>query len=601
MGKRLLIFCQVAVLSGFTNGSLRAQSAPAKEPVFVYLNARITDQVNLDTTEDRLRRLLPEIEKYRKAHPEAHVSAVVFFSGASSDALARRNSQTHIVDYVKDYIQRGVIEPGYDGADEPTYESRPELDFSNAKSVEDRWLVREHAAENLLTEGRNPITGALEPGKAGGLKRMQEVFGPAACITGVAATVSMLPTVKTGSKEFRDLPKVPTVKNSLPVLVPELGGDSETVEVIRRYNTTALMYGLAEDNPAALPGFGGSLLGFGNLVSPTPESAPEIYWQDNVLRTSESSNPSEEAEEKEHDFSGLDDIKNDFKELSRTKIHVVHVELADERYYLKHALTKDSQYPLKYAYEHPDSPKLPAEALLSKAEVDAAFAKEDAALQWITAEFLPANPGSRFVSNAELKRMTEPSTGFSVPVDGLRADLKSILDNWAGNTFPPPYFHVAGHYLSLADLFQVLTDALAEQDRTGKLPATVQVVPVYGPVYTHTGHGPNTGELTVAAVRHFCAGLSAALHDTSAAPMPKNTIPILVHLEGNEINSAQFLRVMAKALEAPSPDTKIEIKMTYMFPGQAQIVPKTRKMSELGAMWTVKPAPLTAVSVAAAK
>jgi hypothetical protein len=54
-------------------------------------------------------------------------------------------------------------------------------------------------------------------------------------------------------------------------------------------------------------------------------------------------------------------------------------------------------------------------------------------------------------------------------------------------------------------------------------------------------------------------------------------------------------------LEAPSPDTKIEIKMTYMFPGQAQIVPKTRKMSELGAMWTVKPAPLTAVSVAAAK
>jgi hypothetical protein len=587
------------MLSSFINCQAGAQTAPAKEPVFIYLDAFITDQVNLDLTEDRLRRLLPEIEKYRKAHAEAHVSAVVFFSGASSDALAQRNAQTHIVDFVKDYIQRGVIEAAYDGSDEPTYENRPEVNFSTAKGVEDRWMVREHAAESLLTEGRDPITGAPIPGKEGGLKRMQEVFGEAACIRGIAATVNMMPSVTSGTDAFRALPKGPTVKNVIPILVPELGGDSETVEVIRRYNTKAIMFGLAEDNPAALPGFGGSLQSFGALVSPIPESAPEIYWQDNVLRTSESSNPSEAAAEKGHDYQGLNDLKDDFKELDRKKMHVMHLDLADERYYLQHPLTKDSQYPLKYAYEHPESPKLPAEALLSKAEVDAAFAKEDAALQWITAEFLPANPGSRFVSNAELQRMTGPSAGFSVSVEALRGDLKGVLDNWAGNTFPPPYFHVAGHYLSLADLFLVLTDALAEQDRTGKLPAAVQVVPVYGPNYTVTGHGPNVGEVTATVVAHFCAGLSATLHDASIAPIPKNMIPNEVSVDGNAMNSAQFLRLMAKALEAPSPDTKIEIKMTYMFPGQAQIEPKTRKMSELGAMWTVKPAPLTAVSVAA--
>jgi hypothetical protein len=584
------------LLNSLAASALWAQAAPPKEPVLVYLNAHITDHVNIEMSEDRLRRLLPEIEKYRIAHPAAHVSAVVFFTGASSDALAQRNSQTHVVDMVKDYIRRGVIEAAYDGEDEPTYETRPTLDFAQAKSVADRWQVREHTAEEILTEGRDPLTGAVVPGKAGGLKRMQEVFGEAACIGGVAPTVSMIPAVKTGAGSAP--PKVPTAKTTLPMLVPELGGDSETVYVIRRYNSGAVMVGLAEDNPAQLPGYGGALQGFGALVSPIPDSAPEIYWQDNVLRTSESSDPSEEAEEREKGYTGLEGIQEDFKDLNRAKIHVVHVDVADERYYIKRELVKDEKYPLKYAYAHPDSPRLPAESLLSKADVDAYYAKEEAALKWMTTEFFPANPGSQVVSNAELKKMTEPSTGYSIPVDALRKDVKVVLDNWGNNTYPPTFVKVAGHYLSLADLFQVLADTLAAQDRTGKLPETVQVVSVYGPLYTITGHGPNVGEVSVAAVAHFCTGLSATLHDTSAGTTPKNTIPNEVSVEGNNMNSAQFLRLMAKALVAASPESKLDVRMTYMFPGQAQLMPKTRRMGEMGAMWTVKPAPLTTTASA---
>jgi hypothetical protein len=41
--------------------------------------------------------------------------------------LAERNSQTHIPDFVRDFIHRGIIEPGCDGTDEATYE-RPPLD-----------------------------------------------------------------------------------------------------------------------------------------------------------------------------------------------------------------------------------------------------------------------------------------------------------------------------------------------------------------------------------------------------------------------------------------------------------------------------------------
>ena len=595
MRKRLfVVLCHVLVFSAFSTSGLWAQSAPSAEPIYVYLKSRMTDHVNIEMTEDRLRRLLPEIEKYRSEHPSAHVSAVVFFSGASSEALAQRNSQTHIVDFVKGYIQRGVIEAGYDGSDEPTYKTRPEVDFTATKSVDERWLVREKAAEQLLTEARNPLTGAAEPGKTGGLKKMQQVFGLAACITGIEPVVNTIPAVKTGSKEFEKLPKVPTQKTTLPTLVPELGGDAEALEVIRRYDSKFVMVGLAEDNPAALPGYGGALQGFGALVSPIPDSAPEVYWQDNVLRISEASNPSEEAEEREQGYRGLDGLKDDFKDLDRTKMHVVHVELADERYYLQHALTKDEKYPLKYAYEHPDNPKLPAEALLGKPDVDALFAKESAALQWMSAELLPANPRSRFVSSGELQNMTEPSAGFSISVEALRSDLKDVVEKWESNTYPPPYVRAGGHYLSLADLFQVLADVLAEQDRSGKLPATVQVVPVHGPLYTNAGHGPNVGELSASAVAHYCASLTSALHDATAAPIPRNVIPNEVSVEGNNMYSSQFLRLMAKALLAATPDTKLRIKMTYMFPGQAQIMPKTRGMGEVGASWTVKPAPLAA-------
>jgi hypothetical protein len=601
LGKRLCVLLQVFLLSGLMGGRVNAQTTPPakqQQVVYIYLNARLLDQVNIEMTEDRLRRLLPEIEKFRKAHPEAHVSAVLFFSGASSDALAQRNGKTHIVDMVKAAIQHGSVEAGYDGSSEPTYDTRPMLDFATAKSVGDRWEVRAKAAEEILTEARNPVTGAPLPGKTGGLARMQEVFGAATCITGVAPRVSVAPAVKTGPGSIP--PKVPTPQTPLPMIVPELGGDSETLSVLRRLNTTAVMYGLAEDNPASLPGYGGALQGFGAAVSPIPTTAPEIYWQDNVLRTSEESNPSEAAEERDHGYDGLDGLKDDFKNLNRAKIHVVHVELADDRYYLKHEFAKESEYPLQYAYAHVDKPKLPAEQLLGTKEVDAWYAKEEAALQWLTGEWLPANPGSRFVSNADLKSMTEPSTGFSISVAALQADLKDQLEQWTKSTYPPTYFHGGGHYLSLADLFQVLTDALGTLDRTGKLPESVTVAPVYGPVYTVTGHGPNVGEVSVASITHFCAGLMDTLHDTKGgSPIPNNTIPNEVKVDNVGMNAAQFLLLMLKALEAPPGDQKIGVKMNYMFPGQAQLMPKTRIMGEMGAMWTVKPAPLSNAAVAA--
>jgi len=598
--KRTSLFCSIVLLAGLLSSGSVAMPDSARQPVLVYLQATITDHVNLDLTEDRLRRLLPMLEKYRKDHPQARVSATLLFSGAASDALQRRNSQTHIVDFVKGYIKRGVVEPGYDGSDEPTYETRTMLDFSNARTLADRWKAREKAADDILTAARDPLTGAPLSGKSGGLKRMQEVFGEAVYVAGVAPLVNMALRPGAATTKAQPVSAVPPTNGAPPpkLVVPttflEIGSDTETVHEIRRLNSKAVLAGLPEDNPANLPGFGGGEAGFADLVSPAPETSPEVYWQDNVLRLSEISNPSEEAEEEAHDFGGLtaEELKKDLGELNRSRIHVVRVKLADERYYLDHSLTKDEDYILKYAYSHPDSPKLPAESLRAKADVDAAYAKEQAALAWLADEFMPANPGSRFVSNADLGALAGPSAGYSIPVESFRRAIAEALDKWAINTFPLPYLRVEDHYLSLADWFQAMTDALAELDRTGKLPESVRVVQVYGPDHTPLGHGPNVGEVTAASVAHVCSELAGRLRDTSGDP-PNNSIPTSITVDGINMNAAQFLRLMASALVAQSPDSKLRVRMTYLFPGQAQLVPKTRSLTEMGVGWTVKPAPLT--------
>lgn len=601
MVKRALLLCEILLLTGLVSGELLAKPDAQREPVLVYLQAEITDHVNLDITENRLRQLLPMLETYRNKYPGANVSATLLFSGAVSDALAWRNGRTHIVDFVKDYVQRGVVEVGYDGADEPTYETRPLLDFSNARTPQDRWMIRQEAAEQILTKARDPLSGAAVIGRSGGLARMQEVFGEAAYVSGAAPMVGFRvrstrtnthtpPADMVATKAVvPPKPKPPLV----PTLVPEIGADTETAYEIHRLNTTAIMPGLPEDNPANLAGFGGGEAGFQRVVSPSAETSPEVYWQDNVLRLSEVSNTSEAAAEAEHDFKGLtaDETKEDFGDLDRSRIQVVRIELADERYYLQHSLTKDDEYPLKYAYSHSEDPTLPPDALASKAEVDAAYDREEAALRWLSEEFFSANPGSHFVSNAQLKQMAGQSVGYSLSVAALQKAVSQALNEWGNNTFPLPYLRVENHYLSLADWFQVMADTLSELDRTGKLPESVRVVAVYGPDHTPLGHGPNVGEATVASVAHVCSDLTQRLHDTGGDP-PKNSVPTSVTVSGINMSGAQFLRLMAEALVAPTPDTKVRVKMTYLFPNQAQLVPKTRSMSEMGAGWTVKPAQL---------
>jgi hypothetical protein len=586
MHARRHVFLALTLIGWLPGGCLAG--APARQPIYIYLYARVTDQVNIGMSEDRLRHILPLVERYRQMHPEGHLSATVLFSGAVSEALQQRNAQTHILDFVKDYIRRGAIAAGYDGRDEPTYQRRPTLEFSGQESPEDRWKMRQSVAERFLAEARDPLTGAPSAG-AGGLKEMEAVFGPAACIRGVELAV----------KTIRPAPRVATKLGVPPATVPqpvsgiftEVGGDTETLQALRPYNTTAVMSGIAAINPAQFVGFRTASTRFGALMAPIPEAAPEIFWQDYILRMSEANGPVHPVAAQE----GVEAAKGILNSASRQTIQVVRVELGGAEKYLQPAFAKTApNAPLRYAYEHPADPKLPADALAPAVDTEAAWKKEDAVMQWLAEVYVPANAGSRFVSDADILKLAGPATGFEISTGDLRSALTEMLTKWGNDTYPFSYITVNGRYLSLAELFQVLTDELAELHRTGKLPQTVKALKVYGPIRLVTGHGPNIGEVAVGDLARICGELDGPLHDDSSTAMPNNAIPSVVKITGMDLNPAQVLRLMAQAVVNPAPETSIRVRMTYMLGEAGGIFPKSRPLFDDGFVWTIKPAPLKA-------
>ena len=557
---RILRHVQMSALLVLSVSSLCAQE---HQPFFVYLFGRYSDFVNIELTEGRIRDTISLIEKDRKEHPQARASVTMLFSGALSQALAERNAKTGVKDLILDASRRGLVEVGYDGTDEPTYSSRPFPDMVHAKTPEERWMARANDAERILNEARDPASGAVEKGKSGGLKAMQEVFGKALCIRG---------------------------------LTDELGGDSEYVHHVRLLNTHALMWGLPQTPVVALPGYKTSVKESGKFMSPVPNSAPEMSWMDGFLRLSEMS----------YDVlplaaqAGPEELRKMAEKADRKRVHILEVELSDQKMYLSDSYSQGSLYPpLKVAYDHPDHPKLPPEAFAERIAQMDALARQDALMKYFAGVFVPANAGSRFVSSSELMEMSPSDVGKSISVAELQNAISGMVKRWGIETYMPDYLTLnANQYLSLAETFQALCDVLAEQNRTGKVPATVTVRQVYGPLTMPEVHGPALGTVTGITVARTAAQLADRFHDTTWKPIPGNMVPAGVDIGDLHLTAGQFLRLMSEAVAAPSLETKLNVKMTYVFSSAGLVYPKMRLPIDEGGSWTFKPAPLNLTSAA---
>jgi hypothetical protein len=232
-------------------------------------------------------------------------------------------------------------------------------------------------------------------------------------------------------------------------------------------------------------------------------------------------------------------------------------------------------------------------AFLERSLIDADARKEQESLRWLLERFFPENPGSRFVSVTDLKKMAPTSLDSGVTRQRLQEAAANLLSEYAHTQpYAPGFVPGNDEYFSLSDMFELLSGALAQFSRTGSLPDTVQLTNVYGPLEVTPETGINEGEFSVESISRAAAGLWDTLRNQTWAPVPANTVPTWVTVDGSRVNAIQFLILMAESCLDPTPGKKMKVERSVMISRVAAAYPRRIFMEDLGNAWTVKPAVL---------
>jgi hypothetical protein len=539
---------------------LMVAAAPPSQPVYIVLYSRFYDHSHQHTTDERLQRLLPLLTRLQKEYPQSGVSALFQFSGTVSEVLEEENGGLHLVDQLKDASRKGLVDIGYTGEEEPSYLYRPKPNLMMADTPEARWAAKAEAAERFLTDFKNPVTGLPVPGLSGGLKRTQEVFGPVAFVSGISAL---------------------------------LGGDSAGTNELRKLSPNAMATGIPAPDPRrGIEGFGFSAAQFSKFMSPDSFDSPEVFWEDNVLRLSDASLTDYRPHSTDEN---LDSLKKAFQKLDRSHIRVIKLEVASyKRYLTRRADGSVVIDPMEWMYYHPDDPKIPTnmKPLVPQSAVEAGYANDEATLKWLLNDFLPANPGSRFISVHELAALSAP-VGSEVSAADLGALASDIDGRFVKMPMTAPDFgQVGNNYFTLAESFDLFAQALASLSKTGSLPKAVPFVTQYGPLTLPNDMGAMTGSVAVSDVLKTASQIAPRLRNAAWKRVPDNSAPGLIDIGTLHLNAAQFLRLMAQAYLDPSPSKILKVNAVTLSTRAGFMFPKNTLMTDQSNSWTYKPAPL---------
>lgn len=546
-----------------------APPATGSQPVFIVLYTRFYDHSHQFPNNERILRLIPLLDKLRAKYPNSGIASLFEFSGSMSQVLREKNPSVHTVDKVKEASQRGLIDIGYTGEDEPSYLYRPKPDLISADTPEKRWMAQSEAAERFLTDFKNPVTGRPVPGLFGGLKLMQEVFGEAAYIRGVSEP---------------------------------LGGDSAVTNEVRKLNAKAMMIGVpASDVRRGIEGYGTSATGFAKVVSPVPETSPEVFWEDGALRLSDLSLPDNKSHSTDEP---VDALKKVFEKFDRSNVRVIALELGSYKRYLAKRADGSVLYdPMEWLYYHPDSPQFPPnmKPFLPDKAVEAGYQNEEAVLNWLLQEYLPANPGSRFLSIRDLVKMAGPEQPAEVTWDRI----KTLASDFEARFKPYPtrvvdFVQAGDGYFTDAQAFALMVQALAAADKTGSPAASIHPLPVYGPSTVPNDMGPVKGSVRVREVLQAAARIAPPLRNTEWKLIPDNAVPDYVQVGSVRVNAAQFLRLMVLTCLDLSPDKVLTLSPIDLHSDAMFRYPRNTPTPDQGMAWTLKPAPLHIASKGAA-
>ena len=513
--------------------------------------------------DERAARLLSILDKLRAKYPDSGISGLFEFSGAMSQALAERDHANHGVQKLREAAGRGLIDIGYTGEEEPSYLYRPHADLLLTHTPEERWAAEVEAAERFLTDFKDPVTGRPVPGLTGGLKRMQEVFGEAAFIRGLTDTV---------------------------------GGDSAITHALRKLNTNGMLMGIPPTDPRrGIESYGASSNAFSLGVSPDPNTSPEVFWEDGSLRLSDFSM----TDNRPHSTDDLlDTLKKAFAGLDRTKARVITLEFGGYRRYLAKRPDGSILYdPMEWMYFHPDHPDFPLtmKAYVTDPVLEKGYQNEEAVLSWLLDEYLPANPGSRFVSISDLRKMAGPELPPQVDwsqIKAMAADFDAQFQKHPNRT--SDFIRAGNRFFSNAEAFELMVQALAEVDKSGAPPQSLKPIPMSGPIVVPNDMGPIKGSVTVRDVLHAATVLAPLLRNTEWKVIPDNAVPAYIQTGAVKVNSAQFLRPQPSAIVHLSPDKHLPLTANEAHSDLTYRYPKNTPIPDQGLGWTLKPAPLQA-------
>jgi hypothetical protein len=503
--------------SSYQDFFIRVLEEPVEKPVHVLLYSTMDDHINIDLSATVMLRLIDLIEDYSSplSNPMYIPKWSMFLSGADANAirLMEGGLPFELMTNLTRALESPRVDLGYSANREPTYKNNPiwALDW------EATWSEVVRGTADLLSRERDALTGEILAGDgAGGLLAVREI-GDASIVAG-------------------------------------LGLDPAELHALSKYDEEAMLLSL-DEGPFRFttPVEYEMLETLHSMLAEDPNAPYAVYWEGGRLRVGTGDDgmwpPLLSAS------SGPETLNTTLGTLDRSRVHVIPVKVGGSDIYCNGSKIVQGNFvisPTEWAYSHPGSPNLPQEAIRPLWEREALWNATNESISWLLWDYLIEESGGAFLNQEYLKYLVDPGSNLTVSTAELASAARDLLvrrvdleyPNWVGVSWG--FCQGDYQYFSLSEMYGLLVSALADYQRTGALPSTMDILSLVGPMADHVPSGPGRN-VVVSDVIAEASEQYLDLVDDTWRVLPSGTIPSSTSPGGGEVNAMEFLLLLAEA------------------------------------------------------
>ena len=525
-------------------------STTTTAPIYIYMFAHTEDHINHELSEERYRRLLPEVDRIDQTWPEAHAVWNIMFQGADAQTVGERNTDG-VADDLRAAGAAGLVSFGYHAQHDPTSSVRPQKDLAEAPTFEE--VV--DAIDTWVSCEKHPTQGGCVSSTGGGALAILDHFGSVDTVSGLVARDGLFV-------------EGDPVRHALSKYVPgRMAG-----------------FGFSDHAPGGDAEYDTAKHDLAVILTPGVETCGSVFWMDGALRISDG--------EPLAGVSGVrlmdptHELVQALGQLDRSHPNVLNTSLGSKWIYTK----EHTPSPTSYAYMNPDEPELPLDSVNLPVDIENNYQASVNGMEYLAEHGFADNTDSRFVSGPDLVEMVAPDTYWEVSDETLEALARWVLLKWDGQ--PPPYTTDGTDFYSLRDTFVLLAAAI-----TADASGSTSLALAYGPADPPTASDP--AEISADVVRSLAESLDATLKpDATWLKTPTNMLQGGYDAaDSASYTTAQVLYAMAHlyaATYAGKPPDSIAIPATE---GNPETLPLLEAIGCLplscaGSAWSLKPARL---------